>query len=556
MKYLRGTLRILLAQQSGQIQLLIIAPILTLSFLSLIVRTASSAVDPSLERKKVAEQLKRRLNEIQGEEETKFTVETPAPQPLPQKKTTHHVKKRTTVATILSAEGINPAETAEWLAVATKLRELRNLRIGSAMTLSFAKAGKGRSLSSLSYEVDTRSLLVVERRPDGSIGSRRESLPATLVWRGVGGRIKSNLHNAAITAGVPARLVDDLADMDWDLDLSSDLQPGDTFKVFFEEFQRDGRTIEYGKILAAEIVNNGQTFTLFAIPEDQDEASGSSAVSRQFLRYPLQFTRISSVFTYARFHPILERTRPHLGVDFAAPLGTPVRAVASGTVIQAGRKGSFGNFVRIDHPGPYDSAYAHLQRITKGIKVGSAVERGQVIGLVGSTGLATGPHLHFALYKDGKYTNPLTAKLAVGENDSQHAQTRMLDEKRKRLAEKLASLRVENQPVTLSMVAPQEALTTSRATSALLDEEQRFALVTSQRSPSAIPGLSTSPGASAARRLESKKTARPRGGRYHASVSSRHAPIMQSGKTSKSRGQQRLRPTTSRRSSAVRTVRR
>ncbi|MBI3304169.1 MAG: peptidoglycan DD-metalloendopeptidase family protein [Deltaproteobacteria bacterium] len=454
MKYLKGTLRILLAQQSGQIQLLIIAPILTLSFLSLIVRTASSAVDPSLEKKKVTEQLKRRLSEVQNEEEIKVTlaVEPPTLPPPPQQ-TIHRIKKHATLVTILNAEGLDPEETAEWLEVARKLKELQRMNLGHTMTLSFTGNGEDRALHTLSYEIDKRSLLVLERKADGNISVRREPIPSTLVWRGVGGRIRSNLYNAAVKAGVPAHLVDDLADMDWDLDFSSDLQPGDIFKVLFEEFQRDGKTIEYGRILAAEIVSKGKVFTLFSIPDTTEDGSGSSGANRQFLRYPLQFTRISSVFTYARFHPILERPRPHMGVDFAAPVGTPVRAVASGKVIHAGRNGQFGNFVRIDHPGPYDSAYAHLQRIVKGLKVGSTVERGQVIGHVGSTGLATGPHLHFALYKDGKYINPLTAKLPVEEAGARPAQNRTLAETKKRLTEQLAALKVRSQPVSLVVAA-------------------------------------------------------------------------------------------------------
>ena len=132
---------------------------------------------------------------------------------------------------------------------------------------------------------------------------------------------------------------------------------------------------------------------------------------QQFLRYPLRFTRISSKFSHARFHPILKRTRPHLGVDFAAPRGTPVRAIADGTVQYAGWRGGLGRFVRLDHPGPYGSGYGHLQRIAKGVREGRRVRRGQIIGYVGSTGLATGPHLHYVLYKHGQHVDPLRRQL-------------------------------------------------------------------------------------------------------------------------------------------------
>ena len=418
MQYLRGTLKSLLAQQSGQIQLLIIAPILTLSFLSLIVRTASSAVDSSIEKKKITEQLKRRLNQVRSEEEeesqNEAVIAVSAP-PVPQQiaklnpvinvpapptplKTSLQVKKRATLEKILQEQGVGADEAQEWLASARKIKELKKLYPGKTLTLSFVRGDEDQTLQTLTYEIDKRSLLILEKKPDGTLVVRRETLPSVLMWRVVGGRIENSLYKAALKAGVPGPIVDDLADMDWDLEFS-ELQPGDTFKVLFEEFQRDGKPIERGQIVAAEIVTKGKTFTLFRLPREKGQSSGFSSSSRAFLRYPLKFTRISSVFTTARFHPILERVRPHKGVDFAAPRGTPVRAVAGGKVTFAGRQGGYGNIICIDHPGPYDTVYAHLDRIEKGLCQGARIERGQIIGYVGATGLATGPHLHFELHR-------------------------------------------------------------------------------------------------------------------------------------------------------------
>ncbi len=377
MKHLKGMCCALLAQQSGQIQLFIIAPILTLSFLSFIVRTADSAVDPALEKRRVTEQLKRRLSEVQNHEE------------------------------ILSALGV---ETP----------------------------------------------LIPPKKGDSSVGSLRETPSTTLVWHAIGSRIDRSFHDAAIRAGMPARIIDNFVDMDWDLDFSSDLRPGDTFKVIFEEFRHDGKILEYGQILAAEIVNRGKIFTLFSLARAYGRDEAFHITSRPFLRYPLQFTRISSVFTDARLHPILQRVRPHHGVDFAAPLGTPVRAVAGGKVIHAGWYGGFGNCIRIDHPGPYDSFYAHLRRVAKGLKTGTTVERGQVIGYVGATGLATGPHLHFALFRDGNYINPLTAKLPIEEADTQQTQGAVLAEMKRHLTEQLAALQVEHEAVSLALPAAQD----------------------------------------------------------------------------------------------------
>ncbi len=476
MRYRTGRLYAVLVQESGQIQLSIIAPILALSFLSLVVRTANSAVDPTLEKKKVTEQLKRRLSEVRSEEELNAAPEerrplpkspgvatspppaipsfreTPVPLPAPQQRT-RRVKKKETLVAILREEGLQHDETARWTAAARTVKGFTTLRVGQTITLFFAGSGQTQKpeLTAIAYEVDRRTRLVLERKADGTIASRREILPTVLVWRAVGGPIDSNLYQAAKSAGVPVRLLDDLADMDWDIDLSSDLHPGDVFKVIFEEFQHQGKTVAYGQILAAEIVNRGKPRTLFSIAGRTflGEA-GSGRTGQHFLRYPLKFSRISSVFTAARFHPILGRSRPHLGVDFAAPAGTPVRSIAAGKVAYAGRFGGYGNYVRIDHPGLYASAYAHLQRIAGEVKVGSMVERGQVIGYVGATGLATGPHLHFELYKNGTYINPLTAKLPTREEtwkDSQQKQ--LLARAEEALRAQLAALHIDTQPASV-----------------------------------------------------------------------------------------------------------
>ncbi len=416
--------------QHGHIQFLILAPVLTLCLLGIIVRSASSAVDHRIEKQKVAEQLRQRLSEVYNDltpprlsrsapEPTAAPPlqppdEPPAaqvvtarqlqPQPFPLQ-TTHTVRKNDTFETILRGQGLGRSAASDWvtawIASARKEKQARTLQIGQRFSFVFDEGPKEPVLTGLSYDLNTLSRLILERTPDGSVTSRLEALPTSLVWRAVSGRIASSLYEAAVnTAGVPDRIVDEMIDMGWDIDFSSDLRAGDTFKVIFEEYQRDGQPVQYGRVLAAEIINQGKALTVLAL--DQNEG---------FLRYPLRFTRISSVFTKARFHPVLRRHRPHNGVDFAAPHGTPVRAVANGRVTYAGWESGFGRLVRIDHPGPYSTEYAHLHSIAKGVRVGAQVKRGQKIGSVGSTGLATGPHLHFGLFKNGRYVNPLSANL-------------------------------------------------------------------------------------------------------------------------------------------------
>lgn len=487
--------------QASHIQLLIITPILTLCLLGLIVRNASSAVDHRIEEQQVAEQLKQRLSEVhnaatlpplsppddwlvpapeqtaalppQLADEPPAVAEPPADQPegvalatpaeqLSQPhsfplQTTYKVRKNDTFETILRGQGIGRRASgrwiAAWIAAAKKEKQARKLQIDQRFSFVFDEGPEVPILTSLSYEINALSRLILERTADGNVTSRIETLSTTLVWRATAGRITSSLYEAAVNdAGVPDRIVDEMGDLGWDLDFSSDLRAGDTFKVIFEEYQRDGEPVQYGKVLAAEIVNRGKASKVFA--SDQNE---------RFLRYPLRFTRISSVFTKARFHPILKRQRPHNGVDFAAPHGTPVRAVAGGRVTYAGWNGGFGRLVRIDHPGPYVTEYAHLHRIAKGVRVGVRVRRGEKIGSVGSTGLATGPHLHFGLFKNGKYVNPLSATLPRIVPKTERQKPDPVQVKLKKvLIECLAQLKFNQTPATQVFAAVATAKPTNQ----------------------------------------------------------------------------------------------
>ena len=514
----------LLTQQSGHIQLLIVAPILTLSFLSLVVRTASSAVDSSIEKKKVTEQLKRRLSEAQNErsivlEEQQSTVRDGAilvaKVSLEKNPSLSHaqnsrdaflkqqdktllsqqlslplqvslkVKKNMTLSSILADEGVVGDENSLWTAEIKAHRILKNLKVGRTVALSFVPTQEKseRELRLISYELDKTSRLIFEKKESRKIISRKETLPVTLVWKAIGGRISSSLYESAVQAGMPKRLFDDLIDMDWNINFTSGLRKGDTFKIIFEEFQIEGEPIDIGKIVAAEIKNNGKVHTLFT-----DVAEKSEKKNGTFLRYPLKFTKITSVFTDARLHPILERVRPHTGVDFAAPRGTPVRAIAEGKIVFSGRQSGYGNIVKIDHPGRYDSAYAHLDRIAKNMRKGASVKKGDIIGYVGSTGLATGPHLHFEMYKDGAFVNPLTAKVAI-ENSASQKEDPIFAAKRKHALEQLSSMKIGKQPIVLSFAMSDKF---SPRNIASKGQDERLVLATTSRSPSLSDVSSTS----------------------------------------------------------------
>jgi murein DD-endopeptidase MepM/ murein hydrolase activator NlpD len=203
----------------------------------------------------------------------------------------------------------------------------------------------------------------------------------------------------------------------WDIDFTTDLRDGDTFKIVVEALYLDGEFKKYGDILAAEFVNNGETYRAYRFEHNgkagyYDEEGKS--LRKAFLKAPLSFRRISSGFSLGRFHPILKIYRPHHGLDYAAPAGTPVSAMGDGTVIFAGKKGQYGNLVIIRHPNGYKTYYGHLSKFGKDIKKGTKVEQGQIIGYVGSTGLATGPHLHYELRIRNRPVNPVTVKSLKG----------------------------------------------------------------------------------------------------------------------------------------------
>ncbi|MDO8446038.1 MAG: peptidoglycan DD-metalloendopeptidase family protein [Deltaproteobacteria bacterium] len=204
----------------------------------------------------------------------------------------------------------------------------------------------------------------------------------------------------------------------WDIDFSTELRNGDTFKLIVEELYHENEFKRYGDVIAAEFVNNGKSYRAYRFEHNgkagyyDDEGN---TLKRAFLKAPLNFRRISSGFSTGRFHPVLKRYRPHHGIDYAAPAGTPVSAVGDGTVTFSGYKGDYGKLVMIKHPNAYKTYYGHLSRIGKGVAPGVKVGQGEVIGYVGATGLATGPHLHYEMRVNETPFNPLRLKIPSGE---------------------------------------------------------------------------------------------------------------------------------------------
>ena len=365
-----------------------------------------------------------------------------------------NVRRGDTLEAILAERGIGTAEARPWLAAAARVYDLRRIRPRRGVNLTFDRAT--HALEAVRYQIDGRTLLVLEAQEDGTIAARRELLPYFVEVRGVAGRIERGLSEDAVEFGMPARVVSDLADIfGWDVDVAGDLRPGDEFRVVYEDiWQTGGTRPEPGNVLGAQIVSRGRTTTAIFF-EDADGNGGyyrpsGDALSRTFLRYPLEFTEITSDFSLLRLHPILHIFRPHRGVDFAAPRGTPVRAVGDGTVSYAGRLKELGRCVRIDHAGALTSSYGHLSGVAPGVQAGAAVKRGQLIGYVGATGLATGPHLHYALDRDGEYVDPLALSGAV-EQPVPAAARRAFERVQAEMTRELASLPEMAHPLTVTL---------------------------------------------------------------------------------------------------------
>jgi murein DD-endopeptidase MepM/ murein hydrolase activator NlpD len=244
-----------------------------------------------------------------------------------------------------------------------------------------------------------------------SVGITKSSLPIRIQRRTVNATITSSLWGAIMQADLPYALADEFEDIfQWSLDFFG-IQEGDSFSIIFDEKFVDTTSVGIGRIYGARFNTGGKT--IYAVPFANENGKiaywdyDGTSLKKQMLKAPLKYTRISSKFTYKRLHPVHRIYRPHTGVDYAAPAGTPVHAVADGVITKAGWGGGGGNTIKIKHAGGLETGYLHLKGFAKGIKVGARVSQGQTIGYVGSTGTSTGPHLDYRLWQHGKPVDPL-----------------------------------------------------------------------------------------------------------------------------------------------------
>lgn len=270
-------------------------------------------------------------------------------------------------------------------------------------------------LQAIRYTLSPEKTLLVTRDGDGFTSQLIEQ-PIEIRLTHASGTIGVSLFQAGQAAGMSDNLIMELANIfAWDVDFALDIRKGDSFNLMYEEDYLDGEKLRDGRILAAEFVNQGHTYraVLFTDPEGNSQyfSEDGRSMKKAFLRSPVDFRRISSTFQRERYHPILGRKRPHQGVDYAAATGTPIKAAGDGKVIFRGRKGGYGNTIVLQHGGSISTLYGHMSKFRKGVSTGRRVKQGQIIGYVGMTGLATGPHLHYEFRINGVHRNPLTVKL-------------------------------------------------------------------------------------------------------------------------------------------------
>jgi murein DD-endopeptidase MepM/ murein hydrolase activator NlpD len=313
-----------------------------------------------------------------------------------------------TLGEVLAREGLGPAVPAV-LRVLSRLVDPKSIRPGDRYTVLFDAEG---AVHSFEYLPSPLLRYIADAAPDGSWTGRKEEKPLAVRVADAGAAIESSLYESVGKAGETVALVSQLVDLfAWDINFYTDTHPGDRWRVVVEKQFLDGQFYRYGRILAAEYSGRVGTYRAFAFgsaaggPLHYYDERGQ-AIAKSFLKTPLRFVRISSKFDRKRFHPILHRTKAHLGVDYAAPAGTPIWASAGGRVVECGSKPGSGNTVAIEHGRGLQTRYYHMQRFASGMRVGRQVRQKDLIGYVGATGLATGPHLHFAVTQNGVFVDP------------------------------------------------------------------------------------------------------------------------------------------------------
>jgi murein DD-endopeptidase MepM/ murein hydrolase activator NlpD len=320
---------------------------------------------------------------------------------------TGHIKRNGFLSEILLKHGVSMQEIDQVLKNSKSVFDVRKIRSGNNYIL-FCDRDSLAKAKYFVYEHDPTTCFVFSFNDSLNITPFRKEIKSEIKYSS--GTIETSLWDAMVNGGLNKSLVSDLSNIfAWTVDFFG-LQKGDNFKVIYEEFFIDGKSLGTGKIYGAQFNRTGSTITAIPFIQDGKESFfdfDGNSLRKAFLKAPLEFARITSHFSSARMHPILRIVRPHYGVDYAAPIGTPVKAIGDGRVTACTNEGGSGRMVRIQHNSVYATGYMHLSRFGEGVAPGKLVKQGDIIGYVGSSGLSTGPHLDFRFYMNGSPVDPL-----------------------------------------------------------------------------------------------------------------------------------------------------
>jgi murein DD-endopeptidase MepM/ murein hydrolase activator NlpD len=340
--------------------------------------------------------------------------------------------------------------------VALQNRNLSNQAIHSVVTATsekfefrksrpgdewFAEVDPDGTISRFRYKTSPEDIWETTRTSDGGYACEKVDVPVKIREEAIGGTVNSSLWQSMVDLGEDGSLIYRFADIfAYTIDFNTETRPGDQFGLVFEKIYLNGKFLRYGRIVAGMYSGrNGIKYGFYYRTEDGEsgyyDESGEN-LQRQFLKSPLASVRVTSTYG-KRYHPVLKRMRMHNGIDYGAPVGTPIRSVSDGTVRFAGWKGANGKLISIKHANGYSTYYAHLSKIEKGIRPGRRVTKKTIIGRVGNTGRSTGPHLHFGMKRHGKYVNPRKVDFARGEPIKGAEKEKYLEEVAKPLKEKI-----------------------------------------------------------------------------------------------------------------------
>ncbi|MCP5104099.1 MAG: M23 family metallopeptidase [bacterium] len=325
----------------------------------------------------------------------------------------NRVRRGDTIINALKREGIGHQTAYKFFTDIKPVYNLRKINAGKKYALFLSPPAN--EIKKFTYEIDVNQYLEVSRdNLSDRFTGKIVTIPYEVRKEVIKGEISYSLFESILECGEKPELADILASLyEYDVDFNRDIQPNDSFSVIVEKKYLEGKFAAYGDVLATEFVNRGKTIRIIQYTDPEGNTAyyhpDGRSVRKMFLRCPLPFMRVTSRYGNRR-HPVLGFSAKHNGVDFAAPRGTKIRASASGVVLRVGYQRYKGRYITIRHPNRYVSEYYHLSRRAKNIRSGVKVEQGQIIGYVGSTGLSTGPHLHYGLRKNGRFINPLRLK--------------------------------------------------------------------------------------------------------------------------------------------------